>query len=181
MATITGSSIGTPPLEAASSDAEAACSTDGRVPLVALLVRTERAFNAEFDRRLARTEFAALSLAHSRNVLRHLGSGPIRASQITAMSEVSKQALSQQIAQLERAGYVSVTPDPADHRARVLALTATGERAHRLVEQLFVAIEDDWISSLGEDVVRLRPILARLLEQLPTGAACAPAGSDRQG
>lgn len=139
------------------------------VPLPALLGRAERAFTAEFDRRIIDSEFADLSLAHSRNILRHLGSGPIRASQITSLCEVSKQAVSQQIVHLERNGYLTVSPDPADQRARILALTDKGTRAQRLVKRLFVEIETDWVEAMGPDGAPLRSSLTRLHELVSGG------------
>jgi DNA-binding MarR family transcriptional regulator len=101
----------------------------GRVPLVRLLHRAEIAYVAEFDRRLADTAYTSLTLAHSRGVLRHLGDGPVRASRLVDECGVSKQAVSQQIAQLEAAGYVAVTADPSDARARVVTLTERGAAA----------------------------------------------------
>jgi DNA-binding MarR family transcriptional regulator len=152
-----------------SLDTSSATHGDHKVPLPALLGRAERAFNTEFDRRIAVSEFTTLSLAHSRNILRHLGSGPIRASQITSLCEVSKQAVSQQIVHLERNGYLTVSPDPVDHRARILTLTDKGMRAQRLVKRLFVEIETEWVEAMGPDGVPLRPSLTRLLELVSAG------------
>lgn len=136
-----------------------------RVPLVALLGRLEAAFVEEFDRRLKGGEFCALSLAHSRNVLRHLGSGPRRASQLASACDVSKQAISQQIVHLERDGYVTVSPDPTDSRARILRLTAKGERAQALVKDLFVEIETEWAQQVGVgDFEDVRRLLSALVE-----------------
>ena len=144
-----------------------------RVPLVALLGRLEAAFIQEFDRRLRSSEFRALSLAHSRNVLRHLGGGPRRASQLVAACDVSKQAISQQIVVLEREGYLSVAPDPTDSRARVLSLTPKGERAQRLVRDLFVEIERDWAATLGgEDFETVRRLLSVMVEARPRSGSC---------
>lgn len=138
-----------------------------RVPLVALLGRLEASFVAEFDRRLRSSPFATLSLAHSRNVLRHLGAGPRRASQIVAVADVSKQALSQQITHLERAGYLRTEPDPSDSRARLLVLTERGVAAQAYVKAAFVDIENDWAALLGEeDLPRLRAQLAALISAL---------------
>ncbi len=134
-------------------------------PLVALFAAGERVFAAEFDRRMRETEFCALSLAHSRNILRHLGSGPRRASQLVQASDVSKQALSQQIAHLERNGYISVEPDPTDHRARILSLTDKGVSAQRLVKRLFAEIEADWAELVGEsELDSVRTVLTRLIQ-----------------
>ena len=145
---------------------------DAGPPLVALLHRCERAFVTEFDRRIAATEFRSLSLAHSRNVLRHLGAGPVRASEIVQMCDVSKQALSRQIMHLEQAGYLRVDPDPHDQRARLLVLTDRGGRAQRLVKEIFAEIESDWVATLGDpDGPQLRPLLTRLLQAVEPRAA----------
>lgn len=144
---------------------------DLRIPLPALLAETVGRFGAEFDRRLADSEFPALSLAHSRNVLRHLGSAPRRASSLVNESGVSKQALSQQIAHLESNGFVCSQPDPCDARARLLSLTDKGVRAQRLVRRFFVEIEDDWAARLGGDELEsVRRVLTALLR------ACRPVG-----
>ena len=133
------------------------------IPLVALLGRAEADFAAEFDRRVALSDMDHLSLAHSRNVLRHLTSGPMRASQVTAVADVTKQAISQQIAHLERHGYLTARPDPTDQRARLLELTEKGQRAQRTVKRLFAEIEDDWAAALGaERAAALRDALTAL-------------------
>ncbi len=145
------------------------------VPLVALLGRTEAAFIAEFDCRIRESEFSALSLAHSRNVLRHLAGGPLRASHIVGRCDVSKQAISQQITHLHASGYVHVEIDPDDHRARVVSLTDKGIRAQRLVGRLFAEIESDWAQVLGEpDSLALRRVLTKALDVVPRGG-CPPA------
>ena len=88
----------------------------------------------EFDRRIRGSEFCALSLAHSRNVLRHLGEGPMRASELVERCDVSKQAISQQIAHLAANDYVALDADPRDARARLVRLTTKGERANSSCE-----------------------------------------------
>jgi len=149
-----------------------------RTPLVALMRRLEGAYVAEFDRRLLDSEFCALSLAHSRNVLRHLGDGPRRASQLVELAGVSKQAISQQLTHLEHNGYVRIEPDATDQRARLVAVTEKGERAQRLVRRTFVEIEHDWAGVLGseEQMVRLRTDLALLLDA--TGPVADRAATD---
>lgn len=145
-------------------------------PLVALLGGLEAVFVREFDRRLKTTDMCALSLAHSRNVLRYLD-GPehetVRASQLVARSGVSKQALSQQIAHLERNGYLVTGPDPKDHRARIVTATDRGREAQRLVKRLFAEIEQDWATIVGtEEMSALRGTLVALLTDCGRGESC---------
>lgn len=136
----------------------------GRPPLPVLLGRAEAMFLSEFEERIANSDFADLSLAHSANVLRFLSDGPQRASQFVGACGVSKQAISQQIAQLERHGYVAATPDPQDQRARILALTQRGADAQEKVRQIFAEVEASWAARLGsEDASHLRRILEGLI------------------
>ncbi|MEA5154777.1 MarR family winged helix-turn-helix transcriptional regulator [Raineyella sp.] len=136
----------------------------GKRPLSAVLRHAEMLFVAEFEERIATSDFADLSLAHSANVLRFLQGGPQRASQFIGSCGVSKQAVSLQIAQLEKRGYITSAPDPQDQRARILALTERGEAAQAEVQRIYVAIEKTWTKYLGpEDATALR----RILEKLP--------------
>lgn len=139
--------------------------TSATLPFVSMLNRLEAAYLAEFDRRLRSSEFCSLSLAHSRNVLRHLDSGPQRASHLVELAGITKQAISQQVVQLERADLVRTVPDPADQRARLVVLTERGERAQALVRRTFADIEDDWARQLGSsEFAALREQLDALLE-----------------
>ena len=140
-----------------------------------MLSRLEAAYLAEFDLRLRSSEFCSLSLAHSRNVLRHLGDGPQRASNLVALSGVTKQAISQQIVQLERVGLIRTEPDPADQRARLVVLTERGCRAMQLVRKTFLDIEQDWGRHLGDgELAALRDALSALLERTAAGAELEP-------
>jgi len=133
------------------------------VPLVALLGSAETAFEAEFDRRLHEGNFCALSLAHSRNVLRHLADGPMRASAIVGRCGVTKQAISQQLVYLQRNGYVEITPDPTDQRARIVALTDKGRTAQCFVVRMFGEIEREWSEQVGsEALATTRAVLTKL-------------------
>lgn len=144
-----------------------ACPGDdrGRIPLVGLLARAHALFVGEFEERLRESAIEGLSLAHSSNVLRHLADGPRRASHLVSQCGVTKQAVSQQIAHLERSGYVEVRPDESDQRARLVALTAKGECAQELVRRLFTEVEDAWVQRVGaDDAAALRRALGALID-----------------
>lgn len=132
----------------------------GDLPLVALLGQAHDAFADAVDDRLRASTFPGLSLAHSRNVLRHLMAGPLRASQLVAACDVTKQAISQQLTHLGRRGFVEVAPDPSDQRARLVALTDTGRAAQLVVAQALAEVEQEWQAALGADAIaQLRAIL----------------------
>ncbi|MGN6723355.1 MAG: MarR family winged helix-turn-helix transcriptional regulator [Marmoricola sp.] len=145
---------------------ESACQgPGGNPPLSALLSRAEAMFLHEFEQRLVDSEFGDVSLSHSANVLRFLDAGPRRASQFIDACGVSKQAVSQQISQLEKRGYIVALPDPQDQRARLLALTERGAAAEAFVRQVFVEVEDSWAERLGaRDAASLRRVLERLID-----------------
>ena len=136
----------------------------GERPMSVLLSRAEAVFLGDFEKRLADSDFGDVSVAHSANVMRFLMDGPMRASQFVGACGLSKQAVSQQISQLERRGYIASTPDPDDQRARILALTERGKAAQRHIRQIFRDVEQSWAAQLGErDAASLRRILEKLL------------------
>ncbi|MDN5718061.1 MAG: MarR family transcriptional regulator [Janibacter sp.] len=150
--------------------ADACTGADGRPPLVNLLARAQASFVADFEGRLRASEIDGLSLAHSTNVLRHLSEGPRRARDIVDRCGVTKQAVSQQIAHLERNGFVVVSRDEEDQRARIVALTTKGECAQVVVHRLFEEVESDWAGRIGDDAAAaLRQALTDLLGE---GTAC---------
>lgn len=147
-----------------SADVAVCAGADGRPPLVSLLARAQASFVADFEERLRASEIEGLSLAHSSNVLRHLADGPRRARDIVERCGVTKQAVSQQIAHLERNGYVSVCRDDEDQRARIVALTTKGECAQVVVHRLFAEVEQEWAGRIGQDASdALRQALTDLL------------------
>lgn len=132
-------------------------------PLISLLGTVKGKFEAPLAQRLKASEFHTLSLAHAANVLRHLAEGPQQASRIVGACGISKQAVSQQVTQLERNGYLTVRPHPTDHRVRVLEATDKGHRAMVFVEQIFAEAEQEWAASLGpKDGPELRRLLTAL-------------------
>lgn len=120
-------------------------------PLVALLAAAKENFVTDFAARLHRTDHAGLTLSHSANVLRWLHSGPATSTRLVSLSGVSKQAISQQVAQLATLGYVDMVRHPDDGRAQLVRLTAKGVAAQKTVHRLFAEIERDWEADLGPE------------------------------
>ena len=82
----------------------------------------------EIQRRLAADGFGDLRFSDG-FVFQHLVEGPATIGVLAERLEVTQQAASKSVADLERRGYVARTPDPADARARLVALTERGRGA----------------------------------------------------
>lgn len=54
--------------------------------------------------------------------------GPGSVSDLAAAERMRPQSMAQTVAELEREGYVSRAPDPADRRRALVSLTASGRR-----------------------------------------------------
>lgn len=141
-----------------------------RLPLSALLSQVLTAFTVEFEHDVADAGHPGLSLALGSNVLRFLGEDGLRIGTIAQLAGVSKQAVSQQVAYLARHGYVTVEPDSADQRAKVVQLTPRGWETRDVCRPLFGDIEGRWEERYGrDDVRRLRAALEAVAAQLEQG------------
>jgi DNA-binding MarR family transcriptional regulator len=82
----------------------------------------------ELQRRLAADGMADVRFADGL-LFQHLVGGPMTIGALAERLEVTQQAVSKSVADLERRGYVERRPDPDDARARRVALTARGAAA----------------------------------------------------
>lgn len=78
-----------------------------------------------------------------------LAAGGLHASDLADRLRVSRQAVAQGIASLERNGYVTRVADPGDARARIIELTPRGRQALRVMRSNAVALEKRWERALG--------------------------------
>jgi DNA-binding MarR family transcriptional regulator len=93
-----------------------------------------------------------------------LATGGLHASDIADRLKVSRQAVAQAIASLERHGYVTRVADPGDARARIIELTPRGRLALRVMRSNAVALEKRWAEVLGpRRLGELRETLKMLL------------------
>jgi DNA-binding MarR family transcriptional regulator len=86
------------------------------------------AMAGEVQRRLAADGHEELRFADG-FVFQHLVGGPVTIGVLAERLGVTQQAASKSVADLERRGYVARRPDPADARARLVALTPRGRDA----------------------------------------------------
>lgn len=100
-----------------------------------------------------------------------LAAAGLHASDLADRLNVSRQAVAQGIAGLERHGYVTRVPDPVDARARIIELTPRGRQALRVMRANAVAAEKRWEQVLGQRrLAELRETLQMLLSSESEGA-----------
>jgi DNA-binding MarR family transcriptional regulator len=78
-----------------------------------------------------------------------LVAGGLHASDLADRLRVSRQAVAQAVAPLERHGYVTRVTDPVDARARIIELTPRGRRALRVMRASAIDLETRWEKILG--------------------------------
>jgi DNA-binding MarR family transcriptional regulator len=80
-----------------------------------------------------------------------LVAGGLHASDLADQLRVSRQAVAQGVAALERHGYVSRVPDPVDARAQIIELTPRGRQALRVMRSNALNVEKRWEKALGPE------------------------------
>jgi DNA-binding MarR family transcriptional regulator len=101
------------------------------------------------------------------NVFQYLDDGGTRVSVLAERAQITKQAMAELVAHLERHGYVERVPDPADRRAKLVRATARGSEVYAIAREVVAEIEADWTRRLGEAKMRrLRSLLRELNEVL---------------
>jgi DNA-binding MarR family transcriptional regulator len=79
-----------------------------------------------------------------------LATGGLHASDLADRLRVSRQAVAQAVAALERHDYVVREPHPSDARVRIIELTAKGRDALRVMRSNALDVEKRWRHDLGE-------------------------------
>ncbi len=159
------------------------CGVDDRLPLPALLSQVLVAFTIEFDNESERqiphrtTAHGAspgslhapwlVSLAMWENCMRFVGEEGVT---IRALEELARTATN--LNGMERWGYVTVEPNPADTRPKpprrdwVIRATPAGRKAQEIWRPLFGTIEERWQTRFGkEEICQLRESLWVLIAQ----------------
>ncbi len=92
-----------------------------------------------------------------------------RVAELSRRAGVTKQSMSEAVANLEARGLVERRPDPADGRAKLVVLTEEGQRALREGRKVVQAMHDRWTAVLGEEamgqLVELLTVLAHRLDE----------------
>jgi DNA-binding MarR family transcriptional regulator len=119
-----------------------------------------------------RADFAAAGMpalrpVHALLLVPLLGGGR-HASSLASDIGVTRQAVAQVVATLERDGYVQRVTDPGDARAKLVCLTPRGRAALRAIRTSSRATEEAWRQQLGDS--RFAEFRATLLELLAATA-----------
>jgi DNA-binding MarR family transcriptional regulator len=104
-----------------------------------------------------------------------LGAEGDRISNLAARVGVSKQAMGETIADLERRGYVERLPDPRDRRATLIRRTERGWAVNQVARRVVEEVQREWARGLGEEefghlLEHLRRLVAMLNEPVAVAA-----------
>ena len=114
-------------------------------PLLLLVVLAERHLADALQAHLTAAGFHDHRVVHHR-VMAHVTHDGIRLTELADKAGVTKQAMSELVADLERLGYLHRTPDPVDGRARLIGFTDKGRAAVAAAATAF----DHMHAALGE-------------------------------
>jgi DNA-binding MarR family transcriptional regulator len=93
-----------------------------------------------------------------------LAAGGLHASDLADRLRISRQAVAQAVAALERHEYVVRKPHPSDARALIIELTPRGRQVLRVMRSNALEVEKRWQDVLGEKrFSELRETLVALL------------------
>jgi DNA-binding MarR family transcriptional regulator len=99
-------------------------------------------------------------------------------SRLTELAEragLTKQAVGEAVAELERLGYLERVPDPEDGRAKIIKVTPRGLEAVVTGRRLFAEIEREWAEEVGEELLEgLRQAAERIAASEREPAAGRP-------
>ena len=123
-----------------------------------------RAAESQVFETLHAAGFDDLTMAQCR-LAQRLSPDGIRLTDLAVQAQVTKQTAGALVADLERNGYVTRQPDPADARARLVALSDRGVELCRAAAAEVSRIEAQWRTHLGARAYRqLRESLSALRE-----------------
>ena len=134
-------------------------------PLPALLDDLSALAFREFRRRLDEAGYDTIRAGHG-CVFRFIHEGGSRLTDLADSSGLTKQAVGEVVADLERLGYVARGPDPEDGRAKVIRLTDLGAEAQAVAVGIFEEIERSWAERFGAERIA---VLRALLEEMTAG------------
>jgi DNA-binding MarR family transcriptional regulator len=136
---------------------------DAPMPLGSLLTAAGQRLSARLDAELQAAGFTDLRAAHAPIFMAIAPEGS-RVTDLAERATMTKQAAGELIGYLTKQGYLSVSTDPTDRRAKSVALTDRGWAAIEAGRQV-IADYDQWLAeAVGpEQVSQLRDVLSRII------------------
>ena len=134
-------------------------------PLPALLDDIALAGFREFHARLRAAGHPTIRPGHG-CVFRFVHEGGSRLTDLAESSGLTKQAVGEVVADLEKLGYVERAPDPNDGRAKLIKLTELGGEAQKVALEIFADMERAWAERFGAERIAAQ---RELLEDMTAG------------
>ena len=117
------------------------------------------ALNGQVTPRLTERGHGVVRPAHGA-VFQYLDDQGTTVSTLADRAEMTKQAMGELVAHLEKHGYVERVPDPSDRRAKLVKPTPKGREVYTIVSELVPELERKLLDVLG--VARVRQLRADL-------------------
>jgi DNA-binding MarR family transcriptional regulator len=137
--------------------------------LTLLLTLGSRVVIDELHSRLAALGYDDVRPAHG-FVFQRIARGGATGGELAAFLDITKQAASTMVAELEQRGYVASQPHPTDRRGKIVTLTARGWDCLRASATVLGEIEARWAALIGaERLDALRADLRRLIAETNGG------------
>ena len=142
--------------------------------LYRLLLRASRAETTAAVSKIAGLGFPDVSVADA-NLLANLDLGGCSISALARRAGVTRQAASQQLAQLERAGYVERRASETDGRVILVRQTERGRALLDSALDVVDELEQAYAAHLGPDrLATLKQLLGDLLERIDPSGTLGP-------
>src|SRR6478752_8606612 len=121
-----------------------------RESVAQLLFKCARLVNERAIARVNDLPYAIRLRASHTNLFPHLDFEGVRITELARRLDISKQAISQTIAELESMDVVETIPDPSDGRARLARFTEKGKQAIMQGLGVLRGIETEMERSIGK-------------------------------
>lgn len=124
---------------------------DHDLPLIGLLAEVQGAISDELYGRLHEAGYGDIRPAHGCVFGFIERTGGARLTALADRSGLTKQAVGEAVADLERLGYVERVPDPEDGRAKIIRLSSRGREAAAAAEEIFADIDRRFGAEIGDE------------------------------